>query len=69
MWDLPIARTEPVSPAMLSGFFITEPPGKPLRGKYFNSCHLLKEVNTSNFALVRWSYGFGFFLAMVPVGS
>ena len=30
MWDLPGSGIEPVSPALVGGFFITEPPGKPL---------------------------------------
>ena len=29
MWDLPGPGIEPVSPASASGFFTTEPPGKP----------------------------------------
>ena len=29
MWDLPTPGIEPVSPALASGFFTTEPPGKP----------------------------------------
>ena len=29
MWDLPGSGTEPMSPALTGGFFITEPPGKP----------------------------------------
>jgi len=29
MWDLPGSGIEPVSPALASGFFTTEPPGKP----------------------------------------
>ena len=29
MWDPPGSRTEPVSPSLAGGFFITEPPGKP----------------------------------------
>ena len=30
MWDLSGSGIEPVSPALASGFFTTEPPGKPL---------------------------------------
>ena len=30
MWDLPGPGIESVSPALVSGFFTTEPPGKPL---------------------------------------
>ena len=30
MWDLPRSEIEPASPATASGFFTTEPPGKPL---------------------------------------
>ena len=29
MWDLPRPGTEPTSPALAGGLFITEPPGKP----------------------------------------
>ena len=29
MWDLCGPGMEPVSPALASGFFTTEPPGKP----------------------------------------
>ena len=29
MWDLPGPEIEPMSPALASGFFTTEPPGKP----------------------------------------
>ena len=29
MWDLPLAGITPASPALASGFFTTEPPGKP----------------------------------------
>ena len=29
MWNLPGSGFEPVSPALASGFFTTEPPGKP----------------------------------------
>ena len=28
MWDLPRSGTEPVSPALASGFFTIEPPGR-----------------------------------------
>ena len=28
-WDLSDPGTEPVSPALVGGFFTTEPPGKP----------------------------------------
>ena len=30
MWDLPRSGIEPMSPTWADGFFITEPPGKPL---------------------------------------
>ena len=30
MWGLPRSGVEPVSPTLAGGFFITEPPGKPL---------------------------------------
>ena len=29
MWDLPGSRIETLSPPLASGFFTTEPPGKP----------------------------------------
>ena len=29
-WDLPNPGTEPMSPALVGGFFTTAPPGKPL---------------------------------------
>ena len=32
MWDLPRPGIQPVSPALASRFFITEPPGKPCLG-------------------------------------
>ena len=37
MWDLPRSGTEPVSPALASRFFTTEPPGKPHRFPEFYS--------------------------------
>ena len=45
MWDLPGPRIKPVSPALESGFFSTEPPGKSLplhfRCQFANpGCHL-----------------------------
>ena len=30
VWDVPRSGTEPVFPALVGGFFTTEPPGKPL---------------------------------------
>ena len=42
--DLPDAGIKPTSPALASGFFTTEPPGKPP-----SSCHL----KTNNLALVN----------------
>ena len=30
MWELPGPGIEPVSPVLAGGFFITEPPGKPI---------------------------------------
>jgi hypothetical protein len=29
MWDIPLARIEPVSPTLAGRFFTTGPPGKP----------------------------------------
>ena len=34
MWGLPRSGIEPVSPALVGGFFATEPPGKPGMGAY-----------------------------------
>ena len=31
MWDLPRSGIKPVSPTLASGFFTSEPPGKPLK--------------------------------------
>ena len=32
MWDLPGPGIDPMSPALIGGFFIIEPPGKPRVG-------------------------------------
>ena len=40
MWDLPRPGIAPVSPALVSGFFTTEPPGKPeIFGNQIKSGH------------------------------
>ena len=42
MWDPLGPEMEPVSPAMASGFFTTEPPGKPISKWVFFPLHFLR---------------------------
>ena len=40
--DLPDPRTEPSSPALMGGFFTTEPRGKPLKDTYMGTKTIMK---------------------------
>ena len=53
-WDLPGPGIEPMSPALVAGFFTTEPPGKPY--SYYLCCHLVQNT----LCITKGVFGDGF---------
>ena len=48
LWDLPRLGIEPVSPALASGFFTTEPPGKPQDELFKNEIYSFHKQTFAN---------------------